>query len=269
MVSEDSTSRVMVLPVTAGRARIGKTRCQREVDALETRRTPVGRGISPDLKDEPAKNVKRKVGCRGPETGDDARVARGRTRACVSKGSLTGLHEDLHGCVGYVLRAGRWRVLPGAARTLNFVAKPVEREPREPISDKTPSNSRVGLARAIVQFVGPGFSGARRGLARSSGPRARRGAHARRLRGGERLGARRTRVDRARHRRATRRALARTHHAVPAQAHTGQSPGCFVNIAASAPTMTPRKSAVRMRASVAADPTAAFPRVLSGVAILR
>ena len=44
---------------------------------------------------------------------------------------------------------------------------------------------------------------------------------------------------------------------------------CFVNIAASAPTMTPRKSAVRMRASVATDPTAAFPRVLSGVAIIR
>ena len=123
MVSEDSTSRVMVLPVTAGRARIGKTGCQREVDALETRRTPVGRGLSLDLKDEPAKNVKRKVGCRGPETGDDARVARGRTRAGVSKGSLTGLHEDLHGCVGCVLRAGRRRVLPEAARTLNFEAE--------------------------------------------------------------------------------------------------------------------------------------------------
>ena len=123
MVSEDSTSRVMVLPVTAGRARIGKTGCQREVDALEARRTPVGRGLSLDLKDEPAKNVKRKVGCRGPETGDDARVARGRTRAGVSKGSLTGLHEDLHGCVGCVLRAGRRRVLPEAARTLNFEAE--------------------------------------------------------------------------------------------------------------------------------------------------
>ena len=185
MVSEDSTSRVMVLPVTAGRARIGKTRCQREVDALETRRTPVGRGISPDLKDEPAKNVKRKVGCRRPETGDDARVARGRTRAGVSKGSLTGLHEDLHGCVWCVLRAGRRKVLPEAARTLNFVGKPDERKPREPISDKTrgtpasdwrePSPSPWALAsrgRGAVRRS----SGRRRATRRACAPSTRRRA---------------------------------------------------------------------------------------------
>ena len=85
MVSEDSTSRVMVLPVTVGRERTEKSRCQRGVEALETRRNPVRRGTSPDLKDEPAKNVTRKVGCRGPETGDAARVAGGKTRTSVSK----------------------------------------------------------------------------------------------------------------------------------------------------------------------------------------
>ena len=120
MVSEDSTSRVMVLPVTVGRERTEKSRCQRGVEALETRRNPVRRGTSPDLKDEPAKNVTRKVGCRGPETGDAARVAGGKTRTSVSKGSLTGLDEDLHGRVGRVLRAERRKVHTKAARTLNF-----------------------------------------------------------------------------------------------------------------------------------------------------
>ena len=78
------------------------------------------RDFAPDLKDEPAKNVTRKVGCRGPETGDAARVAGGKTRTSVSKGSLTGLDEDLHGRVGRVLRAERRKVHTKAARTLNF-----------------------------------------------------------------------------------------------------------------------------------------------------
>ena len=100
MVSEDSTSRVMVLPVTARREKRDGRRGQREVGKREEGRNTAGRGI-PRIsrrRREKSREKPRRKRPRRPENDVATRRRRRDGRAVVAK-ARTGLDEDLHGRV--------------------------------------------------------------------------------------------------------------------------------------------------------------------------